>query len=171
MGFLNRTFSEKTLSQMIINDYFEVFKYYKYNDMQQAVYQCIEDCRFFPKPNEILTRLKLKTKKHDKEFIQHWRCPVCKAEVACIIEGKCRYCNAKLPLNIPRPKYKQKFTDIPGFDIGYGIKCEKCGQIGTCIHELPEDYWQCRECYSGLNNDEFKQKMHDIVESIDNKGL
>lgn len=158
---------DRTITDAIINAYFKVLRFYKDEEIQQVGYKALDTLKYFPKPAELVELMK--KSKHDKEFKEHWQCPVCKADVACIIEGKCRYCNAKLPLNIPRPTYKQKPDNTKGFDIGYETRCEKCGKISTCIHELPEDYWQCRECYSGLTNDEYSKKMRDIIDMIEDK--
>jgi len=164
MGIWDR----REMSEQAKSAYIKSLKYYTDDEIRQAGYKAIDELQYFPKPAEILKLLK--KSKHDKEEKEHWACPVCHSQVVCIIDGKCKYCNAKMPLNIPRPKYTQVPDNTPGFDIGYNMRCGKCGNPDTtCIYELPEDLWQCRECYSGISSEEYQQRMHNIIEIIEEK--
>lgn len=165
MGIWDR----REISEQTKSAYVNALKHYSDDEIRTAGYKAIDELQYFPKPSEILKLLK--KSKHDKEEKEHWTCPMCHSQVVCIIDGKCKYCNARMPLNIPRPKYKtEKYKDDTAFDIGYGVRCDKCGKITTCIYEPPEIIWQCRECYSGISNDEYKRRMEKIIEIIDEKG-
>lgn len=152
-------------TENLVKAYTKAFLKYTDKEVQEAGYRAMEELKYFPKPSELIKFLKKSS--HDKWERDHWRCPVCKNDVVCIIEGKCPYCNSGMPLNIQRPKYIPANIPNRAFNVSYGVKCQMCGKVGVCT--LDDEVWKCRQCYSGLTDTEIESRFKKLYEILDSK--
>lgn len=137
--------------------------------MQDAGYQCLDECEYFPKPADITKRIKLlkKDKAHDIELKDHFKCPVCSCGSSIMIGGVCWYCYNKVPLSVSRPKLKPFIPPDANFTIQTVMKCQTCGKMGVCIQEpINSAPWECRECFTGLTLGQYKEKIYNIINQI-----
>ena len=105
----------KSLTPELTEAYSHALKRYSDDEIREAGYKCLEECERFPKPSEIIGRIKGHVFKDQKPLFNTCRCSVCG-------------------------------------------ESEK-----LCIKEHDMEGWECRECYSGLSVDEYKDKLRDLV--------
>lgn len=142
--------------------YYDVLKPYSDKQVTEAGYKCLEELEFFPKPAQVVKRIP-KEDDHNKELRKRFTCPICKAGVSLIIEGKCRMCHSGTSLKIPRPIIRQPPLPKDDFLMEDNIRCEECGTIAKCIKEPSESgKWQCRQCYSGISIKEHRERMRKL---------
>lgn len=59
-------------------------------------------------------------------------------------------------------------------DANYSItsaKCSKCKRVATCISEPIGSPYECRECYTGLNNQQISQRFRDLQKMMEDKSF
>ena len=150
--------------------YFKSFRRVPERALRNAAYDCIETCEFFPKPKDIFKFIKADD--HDKELRNRFTCSICKAHVSLMVEGMCSWCKAKVPLSVERPHLKHEYfsESVDSYLIENMIKCQRCGQVTTCVKEPPETGdWLCRECFTGLSAPEFIARMRAIMPAFEDE--
>jgi len=127
-----KTFSgvwDKKLSTEIFAAYNQALDRYPEEEIRAAGYKCLESCKFFPKPSEVL------------EFIG-----VKQAE----------------------RQHENKFNRQTG-------RCQVCGRTGVMTmkdewdhyEQRPRDgLWKCRECYSGMTEEQIKEKYRELMKIL-----
>jgi cytochrome c-type biogenesis protein CcmH/NrfF len=161
----------KEITDDLKQAFLEVLQKYSNDEVIEAGYKCLEEREFFPKPAHVVKFIKTTKRKHNEALKDRFRCPVCKNQVSLIIEGRCWECNTGASLSMGRTPVKAPvITQEKNFLlIEEGIRCQKCGNVGAAIKE-PADTgeWECRQCYSGLTIEQYKEKMAGIIASIGN---
>ena len=62
---------------------------------------------------------------------------------------------------------KSSYTKEEEFKISPGIRCRKCENIRTCIKDpVNTGVWTCRECYTGLTNKQYTEKIRGIISQL-----
>ena len=62
-------------------------------------------------------------------------------------------------------QYEANFApDNSPVKIWPNVRCRMCGKIGMCIQE--DDTWQCRQCYTGLTNEEIADRWEQATEKL-----
>lgn len=55
-------------------------------------------------------------------------------------------------------------SEMRNFYIAENIRCSDCNKVASCIKEPKESqFWQCRECYTGLTSAEIKKRFNDLI--------
>jgi hypothetical protein len=54
------------------------------------------------------------------------------------------------------------------YNIGHA-RCSKCNRVATCISEPVGAPYICRECYTGLTNQQISQRFKDLGKMMDDK--
>ena len=63
------------------------------------------------------------------------------------------------------PQSKEDF-----FISTWAVECARCGEKGICIKEPADNFWECRQCYTGYTDQEIKKKFRALGESCDEIG-
>jgi len=142
-------------STVMTEAYYQALRKYSDDEIRKAGYKAMDELEFFPKPADLKKFL-------DVTNLRDWfTCPKCGAHVSLLIEGECKYCRAKMPLSIPRPKIKPDLMEIERSPrIEPNIRCQRCGKVTLCIYE--DGQWQCRQCYTGLTDEQVAQRFRDL---------
>jgi hypothetical protein len=159
-------------TENLIEPYFAILKGYSDKVIKKAVYDCLKESEYFPKPAEIIKFVNIDSKdlKHSQELKKRYTCPVCHEKVSALSEGKCLDCGGF-------PPYVGDHVILPSiekddFIIEGRRKCQNCGTIGICIKEPKEDGpWKCKDCYTGLDRDQRKQRWKDIMHAMKDRNF
>jgi len=140
---------------------------YTDNEVLTSGHSCLEECEFFPKPSDVIKRIKASKKdvKHSQGIRERYRCPKCKNDVDLLYEGVCLECHSGAPLSAGRsPVVRKDWSRDRNYIMQDQTRCQECGNVGMAIKE-PADSgeWQCRECYTSLTKDEISQRFHDLM--------
>jgi transcription elongation factor Elf1 len=160
----------------IAKAYYEVLKSFKDSEIKNAGYLCLEECTFFPKPKEIIDRIASATiTAHDKEIMNRYTCPKCGTHVSVIIEGVCWDCHNGVPISAGRRQSErvEYQTEDRDYVILPGAKCATCGKENVrCIKEPAfNGEVKCRECYTGLSGNQYKQRLNDLAVMMGDKAF
>ncbi len=144
--------------------YFKSFRAYKDNEIKQAADDYTTSGEYFPpKPAQIISLVKNTDQgKHIRELVERYTCSMCHQKVSAITEGICLDC-----AGIPRMHYETPKLAEPektNYRIEGRMRCNRCGHIGMCIKEPADEngFWQCRECYTGLTNQEIAERFRKL---------
>lgn len=56
-------------------------------------------------------------------------------------------------------------TDREEFKVVFNMNCKECGKKNTmCVQEPPGASNRCRQCYTGLTNEEIKERFRNLME-------
>jgi len=128
--------SRKTpLSEDVIKAYYQILKKYNFEDVRKAGYSAMDECEFFPKPFDLVNRIKnIQIEEHlEGQLIRTKTCHICGEEKQCIIDEEvnawvCRQCytgmtpgecKAKIEeivsqiKNLPEVKIEQSEDELP----------------------------------------------------------
>ncbi len=151
-------------TQALEDTYFIAFKSHSDPVVKLAVHKYIEDGDFYPpRPKDILVRIEDREQdKHTRELVQRYTCSMCHQKVGAITEGICLDC-----AGMPRMYYeapKLGVSEKTNYRIEGRMRCNRCGHIGMCIKEPADEngFWQCRECYTGLTNQEIAARFRKL---------
>ena len=164
-GFANMY--PREINERLINDYMRALKKFGDKEVSTAGYTCMEECTFFPRPHDIISRIPLREENENSKFWKdRYTCQVCHHLVSAISEGKCLDCAIISPGYYNDLKQPELKSTKP-FHMHGRMKCQTCGTIGFCIKD-PIDIgtWECRDCYSGMNIFQRKQKFQTLIDKL-----
>jgi ribosomal protein L37AE/L43A len=176
---MSELWRQPKLSDGAAKFYIDVLQPYSDSDVKAAMAKVMEEAEYFPKPADIVKILKAKKPQdvkdreiHDAEERRRYTCPSCHNYVHALVDGKCWECHAGVPLSAGREPVRRPKEHIAG--TGYMMQdlmtCQKCGKVGMCIKEPPHTgQWLCRQCYSGLTDQQFKAKVRGLIRTMDDK--
>jgi hypothetical protein len=121
--YFSKVFS-KEITNELIETYYSLLKDYPEEDIKEASFLSLEELIYFPKPKEIIERIRSVQKTRSEDL-----------------------------------RLKEN-------DILQHQTCTSCGKPNTMV--IKPDLI-CRQCYSGLSTEDYKQKVRDMVERIGKK--
>ena len=164
------TVFSKTIDDEIISTYFAVLRKYPEGSVIAACQACYDECEFFPKPADIVKRLKKATGfGHDQELRDRWTCKVCNTKSHFFIDGKCLLCHQGVPISEGRQDSVMQTMPGPApYNLRHNMQCSRCHKGPTmCIKDPPEsEFWLCRDCYTGMTGAEIGAKFKSIMDPV-----
>lgn len=168
MGLFSEMWPNRN-TENLLDPYYQILKSYSDNAVKKAVFACLKESEYFPKPADIVKIINtdLKDLKHSQELKKRYTCSVCHEQVSAISDNKCLDC-----AGFPPADEKQVFLNSAddNFVIEGRRQCQKCSTVSQCIKE-PKDtgQWECQKCYSGLTKEQIQQRWKDIVHMLNDK--